>query len=284
VTVGSESTMSLNEAAELLGVHYMTAYRYVRTGRLRAERVDGKWRIEVADLQELEHRPLHAPGAPIPAGEREARLRARMVAGDEQGAWQVIEDGMTSGLEPGQIYTDLLVPVMARLEIACAEGDASTADVQLATVVATRIVGRMGPRFARRGRTWGTVVVGMCAGDGHGISSSVVADLLRGERYLAMDLGADTPTGAFVDASLRADRLVAVLIGVSVAGLDDQVAQTVGAVIDAGCRVPVLVGGTAIRDARHARVLGADGWMGPDPTSAVRAVLTIDEDVEPISV
>ena len=28
--------LSLQEAADRLGVHYMTAYRYVRTGRLRA--------------------------------------------------------------------------------------------------------------------------------------------------------------------------------------------------------------------------------------------------------
>ena len=31
--------VSLQEAADLLGVHYMTAYRYVRSGRLIAGRV-----------------------------------------------------------------------------------------------------------------------------------------------------------------------------------------------------------------------------------------------------
>ncbi len=32
----SSTTMTLNEAAEHLGVHYMTAYRYVRLGKLAA--------------------------------------------------------------------------------------------------------------------------------------------------------------------------------------------------------------------------------------------------------
>ena len=34
-----EPDLTLQEAADLLGVHYMTAYRYVRTGRLPARTV-----------------------------------------------------------------------------------------------------------------------------------------------------------------------------------------------------------------------------------------------------
>ena len=34
----SRELITLHEAAARLGVHYMTAYRYVRTGRLPAER------------------------------------------------------------------------------------------------------------------------------------------------------------------------------------------------------------------------------------------------------
>ena len=45
--------MSLREAASALGVHYMTAYRYVRTGRLPATSVDGEWRIRRDDVQQL---------------------------------------------------------------------------------------------------------------------------------------------------------------------------------------------------------------------------------------
>jgi excisionase family DNA binding protein len=284
VTVVHDTTVSLNEAAEQLGVHYMTAYRYVRTGRLRADRVDGRWRIDGADLWALEHREPAVPGTPIPLGERQSRLHARMVAGDEPGAWQVLEDAMTSGLEPAQIHTELLVPVMARLGDECAGGTVSVADEHRAIVVASRLVGRLGPRFARRGRTWGTVVVGMCTGDGHGLASAILADLLRGEHFLVVDLGADTPVEAFVEASLGADRLVAVLIGVSDSGLDAVVAETVRALHDAGCPVPVMVGGAAIGDEWHSRRLGADGWSGQDAASAVQALLATGDDAEALSV
>jgi excisionase family DNA binding protein len=43
--VPASTDITLTEAAELLGVHYMTAYKYVRTGRLAATKVGGGWRI-----------------------------------------------------------------------------------------------------------------------------------------------------------------------------------------------------------------------------------------------
>ena len=55
--------VSLQEAADILGVHYMTAYRYVRTGRLPAQQVDNRWRVRRANLDRL------APPRP-PVGRR----------------------------------------------------------------------------------------------------------------------------------------------------------------------------------------------------------------------
>ena len=47
------SSMTLQEAADALGVHYMTAYRYVRLGLLHAEKIGGSWRVETADLDDF---------------------------------------------------------------------------------------------------------------------------------------------------------------------------------------------------------------------------------------
>ena len=41
-----EPDLTLQEAADLLGVHYMTAYRYVRTGRLPGTRVGAHWQVQ----------------------------------------------------------------------------------------------------------------------------------------------------------------------------------------------------------------------------------------------
>ena len=44
--------LSLHEVAEILDVHYMTAYRYVRLGILPARREGRSWRIHRTDLDE----------------------------------------------------------------------------------------------------------------------------------------------------------------------------------------------------------------------------------------
>ena len=45
--------MGLSSAAELLGVHYMTAYRWVRTSRLPARKRGGYWEVRLDDLRAL---------------------------------------------------------------------------------------------------------------------------------------------------------------------------------------------------------------------------------------
>jgi excisionase family DNA binding protein len=39
-----DGELTLHEAADLLGVHYMTAYRYVRLGLLHASKAGVSWR------------------------------------------------------------------------------------------------------------------------------------------------------------------------------------------------------------------------------------------------
>src|SRR6056297_2092647 len=41
----TDDHISLQDAADELGVHYMTAYRYVRTGRLEAEKAGAVWQV-----------------------------------------------------------------------------------------------------------------------------------------------------------------------------------------------------------------------------------------------
>jgi hypothetical protein len=67
-----------------------------------------------------------------------------------------------------------------------------------------------------------------------------------------------------------ADRPVALLIGMTTPGLDDDLAHAVAVARATG--VPVLVGGAAIEGADHARAVGADGWTGPTAADAVAAV------------
>lgn len=256
--------ITLQEAADELGVHYMTAYRYVRTGRLHAVKDGAEWRVDPADLRGLQV----GRRAPAPAGRGErpsrwtadpTRLAGRLIDGDEPGSWQLLEDAMTAGASSEAVYDELLVPALAEIGERWSAGTASVADEHTATVTVQRLVGRLGPRFRRPGRTRGTVVLGAAPGDHHGLAVGLLADPLRGRGFSVTDLGADVPTEAWLDAARGAERLRAVGISVVATGLDDGVADTVAA-LHGAVDVPVVVGGGALRDEAHALALGADGW------------------------
>jgi excisionase family DNA binding protein len=263
--------ITLQAAAERLGVHYMTAYRYVRTGRLPATRKGVEWRVDPQDVDRLRR----SSTSPRPRGSRgraPERLEQRLLVGDVAGAWAVVESALVSGATPADVHLDVLVPALRSIGERWAGGEVTVADEHRATVAAYRVVGQLGPRFAHRGRTRGMVVVGAPAGELHGLPSAIAADLLRDARYSVTDLGANTPAESFVDAALSAERLVAICIGVTTGGLDDIVAATVAALADAPIDAPVVVGGAAVPDEATALALGADEWSGPDAAALVATV------------
>lgn len=263
------SDVSLREAAEILGVHYMTAYRHVRTGRLPARLVGGEWRIERADLQASSERGP-APRAPRRPGTASTRRRLgdRLVAGDEAGAWSLIQDAMVGGLDPVAVHIELLAPAMRSIGADWESGALSVGDEHRATSVAQRLVGRLGPRFVRPGRTRGTVVLAGASGDPHSLPIAMAADVVRAGGYAVVDLGGDVPPDSLAAAAARADRLVAVGLSAATAGGEAALRRTVVAVRAAVAGVPVLVGGPAM-DAERAAAIGADGYA-PDAVGLVR--------------
>jgi excisionase family DNA binding protein len=264
--------ISLQEAASRLGVHYMTAYRYVRTGRLPARRDGAQWFVDPRDLDRMQHQDHARPGGRRAKADRTAILTARMTAGDEAGAWRVIDDALASGMEPAGVYLDLLAPVLRGVGAGWAAGTVTVAEEHRASAVALRLIGRLGPQFARRGRKRGMVIIGAPAGDQHSLPGAIVADLLRGEGFEVIDLGANTPDSSFAETAQDAARLVAVVIGVTAPGCDSAVQSIVQALRRSGSAVPVLIGGAAISGADHALRLGADAWTGPDGQSVITAV------------
>ncbi|MEV4202695.1 helix-turn-helix domain-containing protein [Micromonospora globbae] len=58
---------SVEQVAELLGLHVRTVRGYIRSGRLRAVRIGKQYRIARADLDALTGRPAPVPPAAAPA-------------------------------------------------------------------------------------------------------------------------------------------------------------------------------------------------------------------------
>lgn len=262
--------IGLQEAADRLGVHYMTVYRYVRTGRLPAVKQDGDWRVEPAAVEGLRRR-LAGPHRRAPRRTwATSRMLDRLVAGDELGAWQVVEAALASGADPSDIHLELIAPALKAVGDGWERGELSVADEHRASVVARRVLARLGTQFTRRGRKRATVLIGAVAGERHELPGAIVADQLRGAGFDVVDLGADTPAESFV-GSARRHRPLCVLLAVTGSGHGTAVAETLAA-LHAALDAPVLVGGAAVPDENAASAIGSYRWTGRDARQVVATV------------
>ena len=310
--VPSDDLITLYEAAERLGVHYMTVYRYVRTGRLPGRKVGVEWRVDLADLDTFaassasaatgfatSPAPSGRPAAPATGSPTDSdsdtgsatsspttsrrrrvdyhrRLVERLIAGDEAGSWAIVQSALGAGIDPADIYLDVIGPALTVIGDEWAEGRLTIGQEHQASGVVFRLIGRMGPLFARRGRKRGTVVIGAPAGDHHRLPSALFADLLRGIGLAVVDLGSDTPTQSFVETARHVERLVA--IAISATSPDDDAAIT--AVVDAVrsvLDVPIVLGGIAIDSEERSIALGADHWA-PDTRRALDLFAELADD------
>lgn len=264
---------SLQQAADKLGVHYMTVYRYVRTGKLFATRVGGAWQVDPDDLAQMKSAVLHSSRDPAArAAATKAQLEARLLAGDEPGAWGVLEAALGSDRTPSEVLLQLLAPALESIGDGWHAGELTVADEHMASAVAVRLISRIGARFGHRGPKRGSVVVTTPPGEQHATPVAMAADLLRWAGFNVIELGADTPA----DALPKVIGLVPDLLAVAMACTTPASASSASRVIAHLHRslpgITVLLGGAAITDADHAHRLGADGFSGRRGDELVRVV------------
>jgi excisionase family DNA binding protein len=268
----SADTISLQDAADRLGVHYMTAYRYVRTGRLQAVKSGGQWQVHAADIDAFgsSAEPERAPRTEV----YPRLIESRLMAGDEAGAMQLLEDAMAAGAAPDEAYIDLLGEALVSVGVRWANGEISIADEHVATATSTRVISRMGPGLSKRGRSRGTVLLAGVSGDHHALPTAMLRDLLRHRNFDVIDLGAHTPAASIVDRATQIPDLIAVGLAATRTENDGVIGTTLEH-LDQSLSVPVALGGAAIRDAPHAR------WLGPCvPTHSTRDALDTFEQIQ----
>lgn len=257
--------MSLDEAAQLLGVHYMTAYRYVRQGKLAATRVKGVWQVSPHALEEFRKRSqerAQTPRSNVDArrtGDYVGELLRCLVNADAGGSWQVVQRAIDAGSDMEEVYLEIVSPALAEIGSQWARGEIDISVEHQATAIVTRLIGQLSPRCVRRGRRRGDVLIGGPAGERHALVLAMLGDLLRLEGWEVFDLGPDTPANSFVHAASRMAGLAAVGVSVTTPVAVPGAVEVVQALRRAiGDDVPVVLGGAAISDADMARELGAD--------------------------
>jgi excisionase family DNA binding protein len=254
--------LTLQEAAAVVGCHYMTLYRKVRAGEVPALLAGGRYRIRPADLEEwLSQRPARGGATASPVERRNWGMHATtfldaLMNGTGEHARSLIERLVANGADPVDVCDRVLAPALHAIGERWAAGTVSIAHEHRATATVQGIVAAIAPAFAVPGPRRGTAVVATVVRSRHTTGSSMVAGALRADRFTVHYLGGDLPTVDLVDlaAAEAAD-----VVALSCPPLSSLTAvHAAVAALDA-VEIPVILGGAGI-DAETATSFGAFGY------------------------
>ncbi|WP_375481308.1 cobalamin-dependent protein [uncultured Mycobacterium sp.] len=194
--MGESSILTLADAAQEMGVHYQTAYRWVRKGVLAAHKRAGMYGIERSDLDRV-RRWRSAPQ--LPPQRRQIRSWGRLcdrlcralVAGEDTKAEHLFQDLVNAGVHWTDICDRLMAPALRTIGEAWCRGDLEIAQERRATSICARILARWAP--ARAGRPRGIAVVCSPPSDQHQLPGQMAAAVLRDHRWRVHHLGVAVP-------------------------------------------------------------------------------------------
>ena len=115
-SAGSGAVLNLKRVAFALGVHYMTAYRYVRTGLLPGERLGSEWRVRHSDVHAfLGHgrrsaAPARTRRPVLSTGGRVFRAVCSPATRSRRGS--VVDAALAAGHDPTYCYLDMIASAL----------------------------------------------------------------------------------------------------------------------------------------------------------------------------
>ena len=254
----SATRVDLQQAAAELGVHYQTAYRWVRTGKLPAHLVGGRYLVDRSDIAAVSAERA-APRAPAPPSSRRMgtaaeRAHALLVAGDEAAARQLIVGLVAEGASIVDVIQQVIVPPLVRIGADWHAGLLTIWVEHRASAIVERILGELAPN--PRGRRRGTALVAAVSGDFHSLPTSMAAVALRDDNWTVEHLGANMPPDELVRFCAEHDVDVAVI-----SSTNPETAALAGTTADS-----IRAGGTPV-------VLGAPGRTLDDLVASARAAV-----------
>ena len=194
--IGGPVLLDLPAAAERLGVHYQTAYQWVREGSIPAVRVRGRYQIDPADLDDFWQRreapqPVATRVRPVAWDRIGERLERRLLVGDEVDARRQVLGLRDQGVPCNEIVRRLFVPALRSMGAGWAAGTVSISEEHRATVIVTRLLSELMPNPP--GRRRGRAVVAAVSGEHHALPTAMAAAALREDRWNVEHLGSDVP-------------------------------------------------------------------------------------------
>ena len=212
--------MQLREAADALGVHYQTAYGWVRQGTLPARKTGRGYEVLDSDVLALAERRTSgaAPRPEIRVRDWPAqagRLYDVIVAGDETLARHDV-DRLAVGVPVLDLCERIIAPALRRVGEQWAAGELTIAAEHRASAICERLIGARAHQPP--GRPRGIAVTATPPAERHALPALMAAACLREDRWLVHHLAADLPVVDVIGLALD--------VGADVVVLSSAAAQT----------------------------------------------------------
>ncbi len=187
--------MQLRDAAEVLGVHYQTAYAWVRQGVLPARKTGRGYDVSESDVSALAARRASgtAPRPHIQVRDWAAqadRLYAAVMSGDETLARHLFAR-LARGVPLTELCERVIAPALFRIGEEWAAGEVTIAAEHRASAICERLIAARAQQ--PQGRPRGVAVVTTPPGERHGLPALMATACLREDRWLVHHLAADLP-------------------------------------------------------------------------------------------
>jgi excisionase family DNA binding protein len=269
--------MQLREAAVILGVHYQTAYSWVRQGVLPARKTGRGYEVSDDDVSALAQRRASgtAPQQKIRVRNWDAqadRLHAAIVAGDE-----TLARHLFARLSRGVPLTDLcervVAPAMSRIGGQWAAGQLSIATEHRASAICERLIAARAHQ--PDGRPRGVAVTTTPPGEQHGLPALMATVCLREDRWLVHHLAADVPAAeaARMAVEVSANLVVLSACTAKAAGAARQAADEIRAAAPGRYVLAGQPGDTLTQLRRLARAVADSSHRRVDPALVSRGRL-----------
>ncbi len=193
--------MQLRDAADALGVHYQTAYGWVRQGTLPARKTPRGYEVSEGDVRDLMARREAGAEPPQEVRVRDwaaqaDRLYAALAAGDETLARQDLAR-VAAGTSLTGLCDQVIAPALGRVGTAWAAGELSIAEEHRATAICERLIAAR--VHQPQGRPRGIAVTTTPPDERHALPSMMAAACLREDHWHVHHLAADLPTAELID-------------------------------------------------------------------------------------
>ena len=191
----------------------------------------------------------------------------------EEGAFELTKSALDSGISPGEILEEALIPAMSRVGQKFSRNEIFVPQMLMSAKAMSSSMMHLKPYYLNgQAKRRGVFIIGTVTGDLHDIGKNLVAMMIEGAGWEIIDLGVDVSADKFMQA---ADKYPGAVIGLSalLTTTMENMRKTVSSLRGKNPAQKILVGGAPVT-AEFCAKIGAD-FYSPDPQGAVEYLKTI---------